>query len=1194
MTSVYDWPEVDGGPEAEDEVAERHRFFDRRHAELDLKGALAAARITRPRGSRRARDRARRAGLLFAPPVGTHNVWLPLGPMTVVQGQAEGRPRVSGRVRALAVEPDGERVYAAAANGGIWYSADAGSSWRSIGGFAATDANDVERPAHRHACGAILVRFDQGGDESLDEVFVGTGEITPTIGARPGGKYGGVGILVATGPAASADPDPWTIEWDELTGDGVYRLAAEPAPGTRMVAATSIGLFERPAAPGPGVDWERVAGDPFESLEAVCTDVLWTVGDGVRPARLWVWIQTGDDAGLWVRAEGETDFAKLSTPGAYERRSVLAAADPPDRLFLFNDRHSKDASKAKPPALYLIDATGAGEPTVEEIEDGVPPDMLCRQGFYDMAVAVDPTNPDRVLLGGAAYPVTMPAGMDACEAGGDAAIFSAEVGLKSGKLTYGHPTPAAMVGVGAHADVHDLQFAEAGARLFMACDGGVFRSDHPHERAGFVACNDDLAVIEADYVASHSTCEGHVVVGLQDNGIIERASTGVWRHAGFGDGGGVAFDPVETTRYVRQYHNSDWTSNRGGGFHDLLSPRSGMTRRRRKRHDKRAKDEDEKAAFYSTPATVKHARPTGDVSQALIGTDRPWYTEDWGVTWVTLPTGDDPITPQRGAPSWDPPRYDRTQDQLPEGITVCRWASPDVAWILCEGLVMRLVRAEGSADARGPGTWTPQVVLRKSAKGKKDATSAEGPIRESPVWTDLAINPEPDPNLAPSKEPVYMGTVGNRDNDEVDTLWWFDGSETWYPTGLRSEGVPAPVTAVLCDPVLPEHVYVGTTVGVLRGTRTLAAGQPPDWVWEKLVNGLPEAVVQDLSLFEPDGLRLLRAAIESRGIWELELDADVQELTYVRAHEDDLRRRPRALETKRDGVTERTWHGSPDVRPRLEPAVVAKPALLPWTMGRIRSYPDEVLRRFQAALRSQKADARCRPTGRWDRYFDEVLRSHGAPLDAGDVAIDDAFWDSVMVEPHVLAEPWGAGPPREADLHDLSAPLSEGDLAGTSCTLPPARLKIDVVVHHRGLAPVDGADVRVTLLHWIDPKRTKTAKYDDSATWFAGDVPWTAAVNDVLNSSNGRTSQTFGQGWAFTRTTLDKRLTLAGQALDPAHSGIATFDIDLVGAKPNLVVLLVAVIRAGDDVALTPATLGDLVLDNPCVAVRSMRVSATP
>jgi hypothetical protein len=73
------------------------------------------------------------------------------------------------------------------------------------------------------------------------------------------------------------------------------------------------------------------------------------------------------------------------------------------------------------------------------------------------------------------------------------------------------------------------------------------------------------------------------------------------------------------------------------------------------------------------------------------------------------------------------------------------------------------------------------------------------------------------------------------------------------------------------------------------------------------------------------------------------------------------------------------------------------------------------------------------------------------------------------------------------------------------------------------------------------------------------------------------------------------RLTLTGQTLDSTHAGIASFTFNLTGFRKNRVVLLVAIIRAGttpaDDIALAPATLQDLAMTSPNVAVRSLRIS---
>jgi hypothetical protein len=176
--------------------------------------------------------------------------------------------------------------------------------------------------------------------------------------------------------------------------------------------------------------------------------------------------------------------------------------------------------------------------------------------------------------------------------------------------------------------------------------------------------------------------------------------------------------------------------------------------------------------------------------------------------------------------------------------------------------------------------------------------------------------------------------------DRYDTLWWYDGEGRWYPTGLLTTpinptagtgGARASAHSVIVDPEgLPDFsdagsmtdnsrfdfVYVGTRLGVWRGRLTFAANpahagdtsQPrwiPSWRWEPYFDGLPQAVVEDLAFHieirpqpSPPGgtkkFKLLRAAIVSRGVWELDLSpgADSVGRTFLRSYGVDSGRRP--------------------------------------------------------------------------------------------------------------------------------------------------------------------------------------------------------------------------------------------------------------------------------------------------------------
>jgi hypothetical protein len=229
-----------------------------------------------------------------------------------------------------------------------------------------------------------------------------------------------------------------------------------------------------------------------------------------------------------------------------------------------------------------------------------------------------------------------------------------------------------------------------------------------------------------------------------------------------------------------------------------------------------------------------------------------------------------------------------------------------------------------------------------------------------------------------------------------------------------------------------------------------------------------------------------------------------------------------------------------------------------------------------------------------------IVPAVGATPQRAVPTIDNALWNATMQAPNATREPWGTGVPTEADLIDFHGEVPEGQVGAASMTFARSRAIVDVVVHHRGLLDRPGTDVRVVLLRWSGPA---TALPGNLATWVLGDaagnVPWTLAVNQVLNSDAGTTGIAFGGGWSFVRTTGQTRLwkSLGTQTLDALNSGTVQFDVDLVTGVPNnRVVVLVAVLRAGvgagADIALPAAiTLQQLALTSPNVAVRSLHLT---
>jgi hypothetical protein len=300
------------------------------------------------------------------------------------------------------------------ASGCMRHRPTAGSGTRATAVRFGVRSPGSRRPPPRASCGPRIAmpatpsRVQFGGDETSDEVWVGTGEVSTSIDGQPGHSLGGVGILHALHPAAPDEADPWKIEATNLAGSGVYKIALEPG-GSRVLAATRIGLFERPAAGALNAPWNLVQAAPFDNYRGQCSDVMWTAAvPGGAPARVWVWLMDGANPGLYCRDMGSPPAAAFvrvafaaGTPAGttYQAlRGALAASTPPTQVWAVSD-----AGSNVPPDLFRVASTAA-PPAASPVL--VTQDILGTQGDYDIAIDVDPADPNRVVLGGSFFDFT--------------------------------------------------------------------------------------------------------------------------------------------------------------------------------------------------------------------------------------------------------------------------------------------------------------------------------------------------------------------------------------------------------------------------------------------------------------------------------------------------------------------------------------------------------------------------------------------------------------------------------------------------------------------------------------------------------------------------------------------------------------------------------------------------------------------
>jgi hypothetical protein len=491
----------------------------------------------------------------------------------------------------------------------------------------------------------------------------------------------------------------------------------------------------------------------------------------------------------------------------------------------------------------------------------------------------------------------------------------------------------------------------------------------------------------------------------------------------------------------------------------------------------------------------------------------------------------------------------------------------------------------------GPGTWTRAVISDHKNKcfRYKESDIADGTMSYLPPlgsWSDVALH-MPGANGANS---LYVACAGLHSAPKMDTLWWFDGDKTWWKTGLRGAS-KAPALAVVQDPTDPKLVYAGTSTGVFQGTFTRAVGGDPAWAWTDYMVGLPEAAVQDLAIFSDPAvpLKLLRAALQARGVWEVDLLGPCDEKSYLRVHGFDMRRRPSTSlvdPLKAAGSPDLQLFRSPDINVRPAPPATAAqvpgpPAIAPAFGG---PDPSFALWTFQTAFR--KLVPACRPTGRWTKAFESQLVSYKRDngLGAGN-SVDNATWTNVVTQARVWQPPWDGDGPTEADLLQLSV---GADNVVPAVRMGVRRVDVDVLVHHRGLQQLPGASASVLLLIRRMTEPAHTWKTLAIPVAFAGQV--VAALGGTL-PAGGK----FAGGWTIADTTPVRHPV---GNLDAAHPQAASFEVTFPAATKNDQFLLLAVCTSTTFPAtaarLAGPTLADVLTNSPHTACHLLTIKVAP
>jgi hypothetical protein len=689
------------------------------------------------------------------------NNWIPIGPSVLRQGQGGVKPPTSGRAVGIAVAPGGTRVYVATANGGVWRSDDSGLNWRSL--MEAWDLNPTTQASDSLACGAIAIV-----PGPPDRIYVGSGE-------GDGGAYNGVGPIVsfdegtnwATEPVASGSP--------ELAGDAFFALAVDPAASDRVVAGTRQGVYRREPNGMGGFHWARktMGGAPTWVPSVVAArQGLTTTFYGAR----WFGpVFSSTDGHTW-------NVVGAGFPSANVGRVGLAVQPGnPNILYALAERRDNHQFHG----LYRLDLADG---TWRQVT-GAPAQLFgpSGQGSYDLVVAVDPNNTNRVYLGGA----TVPSGGDWSAAlyRGDVTVSGTTVSMTS---TY--------IGNSVHADVHALTFAPGDSnKLWVGCDGGVFHSTNPGGSGDiFQQRNTGLATLTLEHLGQHPTEDAVLFCGSQDNGGQRFTGEEAWLYSSGGDAGFQLVNWNDPYRVLSTYvRGGVRLSTTGGGRYTYTGVDVPLA----------SAPTAEPCLFYAPLAgTPRNPAAPAEADIVAFGSVRPWISTTFGGGWASIPTGG------------------LSGDRLNERIRSLAFASATKLYAgTMAGGVYRFDRTGAS--------WTRTQI---NTMGGATALPLAGPV------TDIAVDPADT-----SGGSIYIAFGGTGDYRHI---WHFDGSGWQQRSGPAAGDLASlldvEATAIAVDPTNPNDVYVGADIGVWRSTDGGST-------WAPYSEGLPDAGVMDLALHAP-------------------------------------------------------------------------------------------------------------------------------------------------------------------------------------------------------------------------------------------------------------------------------------------------------------------------------------------------------
>ncbi|NOX86166.1 MAG: hypothetical protein GXO86_09420, partial [Chlorobi bacterium] len=414
--------------------------------------------------------------------------WISKGPVKSAGGYAG-----LGRINSVAFSPvDTNVLYVGSAAGGVWKTTDGGSDWTPLGDF------------NKSLGVSDIVVVNEGGD---DIIYLATGD-------RDHFDTRSVGVLKSTDGGQS-----WYttgLQWEPRQGNVVFRLLIDPEDNSILYATTNNGLYKTTDA---GQNWNIINNLPFRDLEFQPGSNTRMYGASAQDGAIYY----SEDAGqTWTKAIDNADNRWTELAVTADSANVVYAVMANANGGLLGIYRSKDAGQTYVLVFNKLNLLGSGY----GFDSG-------GQGWYDLSIAVDPHDANKVFVGGIN-------------------TWMSEDGGKSWKLSsYWKYSFNGQNNDVVHADKHELVYQSSTNALFECNDGGIYKKDYGKH---WSYIGSGIIVSQIYRLGTSATVKGEVITGLQDNGT-KLLSGNNWSDVLDGDGMESLIDYTDNNTQYGEYTN---------------------------------------------------------------------------------------------------------------------------------------------------------------------------------------------------------------------------------------------------------------------------------------------------------------------------------------------------------------------------------------------------------------------------------------------------------------------------------------------------------------------------------------------------------------------------------------------------------------------------------------------------------------